>query len=110
MGNRDKRSATNPERRYCSISEYVLVPPRDASSLTDWIDIDISFGWDPSSGGPPNFTASPYAKPTAEICYRTMPQDAQDGRLQPDLRLGESDASVRKVAALVAWFKGLAGL
>ncbi|KAF9648625.1 hypothetical protein BDM02DRAFT_3115076 [Thelephora ganbajun] len=71
---------------------------------------DVSFGWDPSTGAPPNFTASPYMKPTAEVCYRTLPQAPQDGRLRPDLRLGESDTSVRKVAALVAWFERLAGL
>ena len=59
---------------------------------------------------PPSFTASPYMNSTAEICYRTMPQTPRDGNLRPDLRLSESDASVRKVAVLVAWFERLAGL
>lgn len=50
------------------------------------------------------------------ICYRTMPRapDADigvnDERFRPDLRLGYSDAAVRKVAAIVKWFEGMAGL
>ena len=80
------------------------------SVLTGYDQIDVSFAWDPSNDAPPNFTASPYMKSTAEICYRTMPQTPRDGRLRPDLRLGDSDASVRKVAVLVAWFERLAGL
>ena len=39
-----------------------------------------------------------------------MPYTHEDNRLRPDLRLGESDAAVRKVAAMVRWFEGLAGL
>ena len=87
-----------------------LVCFQGMSSLANSGHADLSFGWDPSSGAPPTFTASPYMGPTAEICYRTMPQTPQDGRLRPDLRLSESDASVRKVAVLVAWFERLAGL
>jgi hypothetical protein len=33
-----------------------------------------------------------------------------DVRLQPDLRLSTSDAAVRRVATVVAWFERLAGL
>jgi hypothetical protein len=33
-----------------------------------------------------------------------------DIRLCPDLRLGASDAAVRRVAAVVAWFERMAGL
>jgi hypothetical protein len=55
-------------------------------------------------------TASPWQKPKLEICYRTMPYTRDDQRLRPDLRLGSSDASVRKVAAVVRWFEGMAGL
>ncbi|KAG1827631.1 uncharacterized protein BJ212DRAFT_1572955, partial [Suillus subaureus] len=55
-------------------------------------------------------TASPYNKPTAEICFRTMPYTREDNRLRPDLRLGESDAAVKKVAALAKWFERMAGL
>ena len=79
------------------------------SALTTFNHIDVSFAWDPSSDVPSSFTASPYMKSTAEICYRTMPQTPRDGRLRPDLRLSESDASIRKVAGLVAWFERLAG-
>ncbi|KAJ7745415.1 hypothetical protein DFH07DRAFT_16046 [Mycena maculata] len=55
-------------------------------------------------------TASPWQKPKLEICYRTMPYTHEDQRLRPDLRLGASDASVRKVAAVVRWFEDMAGL
>ncbi|KAI0293485.1 hypothetical protein B0F90DRAFT_1822066 [Multifurca ochricompacta] len=63
-----------------------------------------------SSGGgstshAPTFTlvASPYLHSQAEICYRTMPRTSvpADMRLRPDLRLGASDATVRRVAAVV---------
>jgi len=57
-----------------------------------------------------NFTGSPNLKPTAEICYRTMAYSPEDNRLRPDLRLGFSDAAVRKVASVVSWFENLAGL
>ncbi|KAH9921239.1 uncharacterized protein BXZ73DRAFT_91848 [Epithele typhae] len=55
-------------------------------------------------------SASPQYKSTLMICYRTMPAVAEDARLRPDLRLGLSDAAVRKVATLVRWFEGMAGL
>lgn len=57
-------------------------------------------------------TASPNLRSRAEICYRTMPRASvpADMRLRPDLRLGASDASVRRVAAVVAWFERMAGL
>ncbi|KAF8893713.1 hypothetical protein CPB84DRAFT_1837309 [Gymnopilus junonius] len=55
-------------------------------------------------------TASPYLKSQLFICFRTMPYIHEDGRLRPDLRLGISEPSVRKVAALVAWFEHMAGL
>ncbi|KAL6303504.1 hypothetical protein BKA93DRAFT_826566 [Sparassis latifolia] len=59
---------------------------------------------------PVSFTASPHLKSKFEICYRTMPSMPQDNRFRPDLRLGFSDAAVRKVAAVVNWFEGMAGL
>ncbi|PPQ73778.1 hypothetical protein CVT26_011512 [Gymnopilus dilepis] len=55
-------------------------------------------------------TASPYLKSQMIICYRTMPYTHEDGRLRPDLRLGISEPSVRKVAALVVWFEHMSGL
>jgi hypothetical protein len=39
-----------------------------------------------------------------------MPYAHEDNRLRPDLRLGASDAAVKKVAMLVLWFEGVAGL
>jgi hypothetical protein len=33
-----------------------------------------------------------------------------DERFRPDLRLGYSDAAVRKVASVVKWFQTMAGL
>ena len=44
------------------------------------------------------------------ICFRTMPFVPGDTRYRPDLRLGHSDAAVRKVSAAVAWFEAMAGL
>ncbi|KAJ3828959.1 hypothetical protein F5880DRAFT_1471534 [Lentinula raphanica] len=55
-------------------------------------------------------TASPNLKSKLEICYRTMPYTHEDLRLRPDLRLGGNDASVRKVAGVVRWFEGMAGI
>ena len=57
-------------------------------------------------------TASPNLRSRAEICYRTMPRTSvpADLRLRPDLRLGTSDAAVRRVAAVVSWFERMAGL
>jgi len=64
--------------------------------------------WDSSTS--PTLSASPFHKSKMEICYRTMPYTHEDNRLRPDLRLGASDAVVRKVAAVVYWFEGMAGL
>lgn len=55
-------------------------------------------------------TASPYLKSRLVICYRTMPYTHEDGTLRPDLRLGNSEPSVRKVSAIVTWFERMAGL
>ncbi|KAI9567209.1 hypothetical protein HD554DRAFT_2205633 [Boletus coccyginus] len=64
--------------------------------------------WEP--GSTITLTASPHNRPVTEICYRTMPYTHEDNRLRPDLRLGQSDAVVGKVAALVRWFENMAGL
>ncbi|KAF7331014.1 hypothetical protein MVEN_02441700 [Mycena venus] len=69
---------------------------------------DVMASFEPSAAV--TLTASPWQKPKLEICYRTMPYTHEDQRLRPDLRLGASDASVRKVAAVVRWFEGMAGL
>ncbi|KAG6845577.1 hypothetical protein H0H87_007256 [Tephrocybe sp. NHM501043] len=69
---------------------------------------NVTASWEPSSS--PTLSASPYLKSKLEICYRTMPYIHEDHRLRPDLRLGESDAAVRKVAAVVRWFEDMAGL
>ncbi|KAH7921051.1 hypothetical protein BV22DRAFT_756451 [Leucogyrophana mollusca] len=69
---------------------------------------NVTASWD--EGTSITLTASPYNKPSAEICYRTMPYTHEDKRLRPDLRLGNSDATIRKVAALVKWFENMAGL
>lgn len=69
---------------------------------------DVTANWDSKTST--TLTASTYLKSRAEICYRTMPYTHEDNRLRPDLRLGESDAAVRKVAAVVQWFEALAGL
>lgn len=63
-------------------------------------------------GTPLALTASPHLKSKAEICYRTMPRASfpEDQRLRSDLRLGYSDATVRKVASVVTWFEKMADL
>ncbi|KIJ16611.1 hypothetical protein PAXINDRAFT_162335 [Paxillus involutus ATCC 200175] len=69
---------------------------------------DVMANWETESSV--TLTASPYNKPSTEICYRTMPYTHEDNRLRPDLRLGQSDAAVKKIAALVTWFENIAGL
>ncbi|KAK0239742.1 hypothetical protein EDD85DRAFT_767067 [Armillaria nabsnona] len=58
----------------------------------------------------PALSASPYLKSQLQICYRTLVYTQADARLRPDLRLGISDPSVRKVESLVRWFETMAGL
>jgi hypothetical protein len=64
---------------------------------------------EPNTAG---ITASLNLHSRAEICYRTMPRTSvpADMQLRPDLRLGASDAAVRRVAAVVSWFERMAGL
>jgi len=69
---------------------------------------NVTATYDPTTST--TLSASPYLKSNIEICYRTMPYTHDDNRLRPDLRLGISDAAVRKVAAIVKWFEGMAGL
>ncbi|KAH9980829.1 hypothetical protein BGW80DRAFT_1434199 [Lactifluus volemus] len=65
-----------------------------------------------NGGLTPVLTASPNLRSRAEICFRTMPRPSvpADMHLRPDLRLSASDAAVRRVAAVVAWFERMAGL
>ena len=72
------------------------------------IHVDLSFSSDPTSSL--SLSASPYLHSKLDICYRTMPYTHEDKRLRPDLRLGASDASVRRVGAVVKWFEEMAGL
>ncbi|KZT71673.1 hypothetical protein DAEQUDRAFT_92262 [Daedalea quercina L-15889] len=65
---------------------------------------------DMKSSAPVTLTASANVRSRLEICYRTMPLMPGDNRFRPDLRLGLSDTSVRKVAAVVEWFEDMAGL
>ncbi|KAL0571538.1 hypothetical protein V5O48_010429 [Marasmius crinis-equi] len=69
---------------------------------------NVTAAYEPSVS--PTLTASTYLKSKLEICYRTMPYTREDMRLRPDLRLGASDAAVRKVGAVVQWFERMAGL
>ncbi|KAJ3550907.1 hypothetical protein NMY22_g136 [Coprinellus aureogranulatus] len=59
---------------------------------------NVTVDCDPSTS--PNLTASPNLKSKMIVCYRTMPYAHEDGVFRPDLRLGESDPCVRKVAAV----------
>ncbi|KAI0644736.1 hypothetical protein C8Q79DRAFT_793019 [Trametes meyenii] len=79
---------------------------------------NVLASWEPEHGGsticpgtiPVSLSASPQLKSRLEICYRTLPSSPQDARLRPDLRLGMSDAAVRRVASVVRWFEDVAGL
>ncbi|KAH9961354.1 hypothetical protein BC827DRAFT_1260528 [Russula dissimulans] len=88
--------------------------PRDAVGIRRG-DV-VHFETTPAEGGAgaptPTITASPHHHSRAKICYRTMPREAvpADMYLRPDLRLGASDAAVRRVAAVVGWFERMAGL
>ena len=77
-------------------------------SHTHHTDTDVTATSVPNTS--PTLTASPNLKSAMTICYRTMPYTHEDNRLRPDLRLGDSDPCVRKVAAAVRWFEKMAGL
>lgn len=59
--------------------------------------------------GTVTISASTATKSSCVICYRTFLDSEDDRRMQPDLRLGESDAAVRKVEAVVNWYRGQRG-
>ncbi len=85
------------------------------SHLLRIVFLDILVSWDPelsknAAAVPISCSASPQLKSRLEVCYRAMPSVPQDARLRPDLRLGLSDAVVRRVASVVRWFEGMAGL
>ncbi|EIW62945.1 uncharacterized protein TRAVEDRAFT_62705 [Trametes versicolor FP-101664 SS1] len=91
--------------------------PTPATKKGDIVLLEsVLASWEPDPGGtsttsiPISLSASPQLKSRLEICYRTLPSAPQDARLRPDLRLGLSDAAVRKVAGVVRWFEGVAGL
>jgi len=69
---------------------------------------DVMATCDPTAST--TMTASPYLKSQLVICYRTMPYTHEDGKLRPDLRLGHSEPTVRRVAAVVRWFENMTGL
>lgn len=72
------------------------------------LNSDVMAACDPSTAI--TLSASPHLKSELVICYRTMPYSHEDGRLRPDLRLGISEPTVRKVSEVVLWFENLAGL
>ncbi|KAI0769391.1 hypothetical protein BD413DRAFT_477912 [Trametes elegans] len=95
------------------LNPAVLTPPVKKGDIV-LLD-NVLASWEPESGSttatiPISLSASPQLKSRMEICYRTMPSVPQDARLRPDLRLGLSDAAMRKVALVVRWFEGVAGL
>ncbi|KAG9100388.1 hypothetical protein FRC06_004164 [Ceratobasidium sp. 370] len=51
----------------------------------------------------PTLSASSRYNSGIQLCYRTVPRTEEDKRLRPDLRLGQADACVRRVAAFVEW-------
>ncbi|KAJ7598985.1 hypothetical protein C8J56DRAFT_915586 [Mycena floridula] len=59
---------------------------------------------------PITISASPHLNSKLQICYRSLPHAHEDMRLRPDLRLGSTDPSVKKVTSVLAWFEKMAGL
>jgi hypothetical protein len=89
--------------------------PRTADRFTSpATDVLVAPSEDAGAGNVPipAITASPNLRSRAEICYRTMPRASVPGdmHLRPDLRLGASDAAVRRVGVVVSWFERMAGL
>lgn len=66
--------------------------------------LDISAQYKKEEEDEVKLTASPYLKSNMVICYRTLPNDREDNKYRPDLRLAQTDATVRKVSSLVKWF------
>ncbi|KAI1796159.1 hypothetical protein LXA43DRAFT_655623 [Ganoderma leucocontextum] len=76
---------------------------------------NIQASWEPETDGDAGgvrvtCSASPHLRSRLEVCFRALPSISQDAQFRPDLRLGLSDAVVRKVASVVSWFEGMAGL
>ena len=99
--------SSSETRRPCAFAGWAL-----SFSVLNALNIfwgaDVATSMEP--GASITILASPCLKSRLDICYRTMPYAHEDQRLWPDLRLGASDATVRKVAEVVKWFEGVAGL
>ncbi|KAG8997821.1 hypothetical protein FRB94_007429 [Tulasnella sp. JGI-2019a] len=60
---------------------------------------------------PTTLSASPSERSQMIICYRTLPMNAREDRhYRPDLRLGQSDAALRRVATVVRWVEEVANI
>ena len=55
-------------------------------------------------------SASPQLHSRLQVCFRAMPTTIEDEQFRPDLRIGPSDSAVRRVASVLNWFEGMAGL
>ena len=97
---------TLPPSSACRLSDL----PVCTGVLATWGGGEPSDTKESKATSPVTLTASSNIKSRTEICYRTMPLMPDDNRFRPDLRLGFSDASVRKVASVVEWFETMAGL
>ncbi|KZT58683.1 hypothetical protein CALCODRAFT_231439 [Calocera cornea HHB12733] len=63
-----------------------------------------------TAGSPIALTASPFQHSALTVCYRTLPLDAADRRLRPDLRLAGADRGMEMVRQVVVWVEGMAGI
>jgi len=79
----------------------------DRSQVLSQTDVSYTVG---DTSATAALTASPFLRSQMTICYRTMPYMHEDNRFRPDLRLGISDAAMGRVAEVVRWFEGMAGL
>lgn len=87
------------------------LPRRLPHELTHAPDVKLDTSRSIATSDAPTLTASPMLSSSMQVCFRTMPLgDERDSKYRPDLRLGRSDATVRKVSAVVSWFESMAGL
>ncbi|TBU24669.1 hypothetical protein BD311DRAFT_780864 [Dichomitus squalens] len=97
-------------------SDLSSQPPTSSAKKGDIVYLEnILVSWESTpnmaSGAVPiTCSASPQLRSRLQVCFRAMPSTIEDSQFRPDLRVGLSDAVVRRVASVVNWFEGIAGL
>ncbi|KAG8883464.1 hypothetical protein FRB97_006592 [Tulasnella sp. 331] len=74
-----------------------------------FLEKDVAVTYTPSQ--PTSLSSSPNERSHMIICYRTLPVNAREDRqYRPDLRLGQSDAALRRVGTVVKWVEEVANI